>query len=122
MLDIGCGDGALLSYLSEFKQVDARGIELSMAGVNECVSDGLSVIQGDADTDLDDYPDGAFDYAVLEPDAPGDPAAAPRGREPRAHRPARDPVAAQFRPLARAAGAAADRPHAADRDPALSLV
>ena len=65
VLDIGCGDGALLSYLSEFKQVDARGIELSMAGVNECVSDGLSVIQGDADTDLADYPDGAFDYAVL---------------------------------------------------------
>lgn len=65
VLDIGCGDGTLLSYLSEFKQVDARGIELSMAGVNECVSDGLSVIQGDADTDLDDYPDGAFDYAVL---------------------------------------------------------
>ena len=65
VLDIGCGDGALLSYLSEFKQVDARGIELSMAGVKECVSDGLSVIQGDADTDLEDYPDGAFDYAVL---------------------------------------------------------
>lgn len=65
VLDIGCGDGALLGYLSEFKQVDARGIELSMAGVNECVSDGLSVIQGDADTDLSDYPDGAFDYAVL---------------------------------------------------------
>jgi len=65
VLDIGCGDGALLGYLSEFKQVDGRGIEISMAGVNECVSDGLSVIQGDADTDLDDYPDGAFDYAVL---------------------------------------------------------
>jgi len=65
VLDVGCGDGTLLGYLSEFKQVDARGIELSMAGVNECVSEGLSVIQGDADTDLDDYPDGAFDYAVL---------------------------------------------------------
>jgi methionine biosynthesis protein MetW len=65
VLDVGCGDGALLGYLSEFKQVDARGIELSMAGVHECVSDGLSVIQGDADTDLADYPDGAFDYAVL---------------------------------------------------------
>ncbi len=65
MLDIGCGDGTLLAYLSEFKQVDGRGIELSMAGVNECVSQGLSVIQGDADTDLDDYPDGAFDYVVL---------------------------------------------------------
>jgi len=65
LLDVGCGDGTLLSYLAEFKQVDGRGIELSMAGVNECVSQGLSVIQGDADTDLDDYPDGAFDYVVL---------------------------------------------------------
>jgi methionine biosynthesis protein MetW len=65
VLDVGCGDGALLSYLSVFKQVDGRGIEISMAGVHECVSDGLSVIQGDADTDLDDYPAGAFDYAVL---------------------------------------------------------
>lgn len=65
VLDVGCGDGALLSHLSTFKQVDGRGIEISMAGVNECVSNGLSVIQGDADTDLDDYPAGAFDYAVL---------------------------------------------------------
>ncbi len=65
LLDVGCGDGTLLNYLAEFKQVDGRGIELSMAGVNECVSQGLSVIQGDADTDLDDYPDGAFDYVVL---------------------------------------------------------
>lgn len=65
LLDIGCGDGALLSYLGEFKQVDGRGVELSMAGVNECVSNGLSVIQGDADTDLSDYPDDAFDFAVL---------------------------------------------------------
>lgn len=65
VLDVGCGDGVLLRYLSDFKQVDARGIELSMAGVNEGVSQGLSVIQGDADTDLDDYPAGAFDYVVL---------------------------------------------------------
>jgi len=65
VLDIGCGDGALLSYLGAFKQVDGRGVELSMAGVNECVSQGLSAIQGDADTDLADYPDDAFDYAVL---------------------------------------------------------
>jgi len=65
VLDIGCGDGALLSYLGDFKQVDGRGIELSMAGVNECVSNGLSVIQGDADTDLSDYPENAFDFAVL---------------------------------------------------------
>ena len=65
MLDVGCGDGTLLDYLAQFKQVDGRGIELSSDGVNACVSAGLSVIQGDADTDLFDYPDRAFDYVVL---------------------------------------------------------
>ena len=65
LLDVGCGDGALLDYLIHEKGVDGRGDELSMEGVNACVSQGLSVIQGDADTDLDDYPDGAFDYVVL---------------------------------------------------------
>jgi methionine biosynthesis protein MetW len=65
VLDIGCGDGALLDYLVHFKQVDGRGMELSQAGVNACVSHGLSVIQGDADTDLKDYPSNAFDYAIL---------------------------------------------------------
>jgi methionine biosynthesis protein MetW len=64
-LDVGCGDGALLAYLTEFKQVDARGMELSQAGVNACVANGLSVIQGDADTDLRAYPDAAFDYVIL---------------------------------------------------------
>ena len=65
VLDIGCGDGALLDHLVNFKEVDGRGIELSQAGVNACVRQGLSVIQGDADTDLVDYPPMAFDYAVL---------------------------------------------------------
>ena len=65
VLDVGCGDGTLLDYLVQFKQVDGRGIELSSDGVNACVSAGLSVIQGDADTDLFDYPDRAFDYVVL---------------------------------------------------------
>src|SRR5258708_3847939 len=64
-LDVGCGDGALLAYLVNFKQVDARGMELSQAGVNACVANGLSVIQGDADADLGDYPDDAFDYVIL---------------------------------------------------------
>ncbi len=64
-LDVGCGDGALLDYLVQFKQVDARGMELSQAGVNACVANGLSVIQGDADTDLGAYPDDAFDYVIL---------------------------------------------------------
>ena len=65
VLDVGCGDGALLDYLVHFKQVDGRGIELSQAGVNACVGVGLSVIQGDADTDLAGYPSDAFDYAIL---------------------------------------------------------
>jgi methionine biosynthesis protein MetW len=65
VLDIGCEDGALLEYLVREKQVTGRGIELSQAGVNSCVAHGLSVIQGDADTDLVNYPDDAFDYAVL---------------------------------------------------------
>ncbi len=65
LLDIGCGDGELLDYLIHEKNVDGRGIELSMEGVNACVSSGLSVIQGDADTDLANYPDQAFDYVIL---------------------------------------------------------
>ncbi|MFZ2006514.1 MAG: methionine biosynthesis protein MetW [Stellaceae bacterium] len=65
VLDIGCGDGALLGYLAKEKGVDARGVELSQHGVNACVTQGLSVIQGDADSDLDAYPTGAFDVVVL---------------------------------------------------------
>jgi methionine biosynthesis protein MetW len=65
VLDIGCGDGALLEHLVHELGVDGRGIELSQAGVNACVARGLSVIQGDADTDLKDYPSRAFDVAVL---------------------------------------------------------
>jgi len=65
VLDVGCGDGTLLRLLAEDKKVDARGIELSQRGVNDCVAKGLSVIQGDADTDLAGYPDNAFDYVIL---------------------------------------------------------
>ena len=65
VLDVGCGDGELLRLLAEARNVDGRGIELSREGVNECVAKGLAVIQGDADTDLADYPDDAFDYVIL---------------------------------------------------------
>ena len=65
VLDIGCGDGTLMRLLAAKRGADARGIELSQAGVNSCVAQGLAVIQGDADTDLVHYPDLAFDYAIL---------------------------------------------------------
>src|SRR5204862_7807203 len=65
LLDVGCGDGELLRLLAETRNVDGRGIELSREGVNECVAKGLAVVQGDADTDLSDYPDDAFDYVIL---------------------------------------------------------
>ena len=64
VLDVGCGDGELLKLL-ESRGVDGRGIELSREGVNESVTKGLAVIQGDADTDLADYPDDAFDFVIL---------------------------------------------------------
>jgi methionine biosynthesis protein MetW len=65
VLDVGCGEGELLSYLVHTQDVDGRGMELSQGGVNSCVRNGLSVIQGDADNDLHDYPSRAFDYIVL---------------------------------------------------------
>ncbi len=65
VLDVGCGDGALLTTLRDTKGVDARGMEIDAALVAECVARGLSVVQGDAERDLADYPDAGFDYAVL---------------------------------------------------------
>lgn len=65
VLDIGCGDGALLAELRVRKHVDARGMEIDGACVERCVAQGLSVVQGDANRELADYPDKGFDYAVL---------------------------------------------------------
>src|SRR5579885_1550466 len=65
LLDIGCGEGDLLAWLQENKQVSGRGIELSQNGVNRSIARGLSVIQGDAEMDLAYYPDQAYDYVVL---------------------------------------------------------
>ena len=65
VLDVGCGDGELLQLLGDTKSVDGRGVEISREKVNACVARGLSVIQGDADKDLADYPDDAFDFAIL---------------------------------------------------------
>ena len=65
VLDIGCGDGSLLEHLLHTKDVDGRGLELSQQNVNQCVAHGLSVVQGDADTDLGEYPAGIFDTVIL---------------------------------------------------------
>ena len=65
VLDVGCGDGALMAALRDTAKVDARGMELDSHNVAECVARGLSVIQGDADVDLAFYPDASFDYAIL---------------------------------------------------------
>jgi len=65
VLDVGCGDGALMAALRDTRQVDARGLELDAGDVAAAVGRGLSVVQGDADTDLADYPDNSFDYAIL---------------------------------------------------------
>ena len=65
VLDVGCGDGSLLEYLVRAKGVDGRGLELIQHNVNQCVARGLSVVQGDADTDLSEYPSGVFDIVIL---------------------------------------------------------
>ena len=65
VLDIGCGDGSLMEVLETHKDCDARGMELDGTLVERCVSRGLSVVQGDANADLANYPDKAFDYAIL---------------------------------------------------------
>jgi methionine biosynthesis protein MetW len=64
VLDVGCGDGALLEHLKT-RDVDGRGIEISQANVNACVARGLAVVQGDADSDLVDYPAQVFDAVIL---------------------------------------------------------
>lgn len=65
VLDIGCGAGDLMAHLRDRRAVDARGLEIDPMLVAEAVARGLSVMQGDADADLADYPDAAFDYAIL---------------------------------------------------------
>ena len=65
VLDVGCGEGALLELLREEKGVDGRGIEISAAGVAACLARGLAVMQGDADSDLAEFPARSFDYAIL---------------------------------------------------------
>lgn len=65
VLDVGCGDGALMAALRDRKGVDARGMEIDVDNVAACMERGLPVIQGDANVDLAFYPDQGFDYAIL---------------------------------------------------------
>ena len=65
VLDVGCGDGQLLDFLVNEKGVQGRGLEISREGVNNCLTRGLSVVQGDAEEDLNYYPDNAFDFVIL---------------------------------------------------------
>ncbi|MEM1052828.1 MAG: methionine biosynthesis protein MetW [Pseudomonadota bacterium] len=65
VLDVGCGDGALMVALEADHSADVRGVELDPVKVERCVARGLSVVQGDADIDLANYPDKSFDFAVL---------------------------------------------------------
>ena len=65
ILDVGCGDGTLIQALINEKSIDARGIELGEDNVKACISKGLSVIEGNAETELNQFPDKAFDYVIL---------------------------------------------------------
>ena len=65
VLDIGCGEGELLEWLTKNKKVEGRGLELSQVGVNASIAKGLAVVQGDANTDLGYYPSNAYDFVIL---------------------------------------------------------
>ncbi|SVA11559.1 uncharacterized protein METZ01_LOCUS64413, partial [marine metagenome] len=65
VIDIGCNDGSLLQYLKEKNNIDGRGMEIDQNKVQLCLSKGISVIEGDADVDLFDYPDNLFDFSIL---------------------------------------------------------
>ena len=65
VLDVGCGDGVLMEFLVKEKKVNARGIEISKTKVQNCIAKGLTIIEGDAEVDLEQFPDKSFDYVIL---------------------------------------------------------
>ena len=65
VLDVGCGDGTLMEFLRNNKKIDIRGIEISKNNVQQCIGKGLTVIEGDAEKDLSQFPDGSFDFVIL---------------------------------------------------------
>ena len=65
VLDVGCGDGSLMNFLKKEKNIEVRGLELNQDNVQQCIRKGLPVIQGNAETELHQFPDQSFDYVVL---------------------------------------------------------
>ena len=65
VLDVGCGDGTLMEYLKKDNKIDIRGIEILKNNVQKCIGKGLTVIEGDAEKDLSQFPDGSFDFVIL---------------------------------------------------------
>ena len=65
VLDVGCGDGTLMEFLKTNQKIDIRGIEISKSNVQKCIEKGLTVIEGDAEKDLSQFPDGSFDLVIL---------------------------------------------------------
>ena len=65
VLDVGCGDGTLMEFLKDNNKIDIRGIEISKNNVQRCIGKGLTVIEGDAEKDLGQFPDGSFDFVIL---------------------------------------------------------
>ena len=65
VLDVGCGDGTLMKFLKDKKNIDTRGLEISKNNVQSCISKGLSIIEGNAEKDLHQFQNLSFDYAVL---------------------------------------------------------
>jgi len=65
VLDVGCGDGTLMEFLKDNNDIDIRGIEISKINVQKCIGKGLTVIEGDAEKDLSQFPDGSFDFVIL---------------------------------------------------------
>ena len=65
VLDVGCGDGTLMEFLKSNKKIDIRGIEISKINIQKCVAKGLTVIEGDAEKDLVQFPNASFDFVIL---------------------------------------------------------
>ena len=65
VLDVGCGDGTLIKYLKDYKNIDTRGLEISKNKVQSCISKGLTIIEGNAEKDLYQFPNLSFDYVIL---------------------------------------------------------